>query len=116
MPARIVLCLCPFILLSLGVQPAGAEEVSSAAMEQGYAKEVSPLITTYCQKCHSAERTEAEIDLAAIATWADVRKQPETWQKVAQMLETNQMPPKDERQPKGAERKKLEDSSIYSNR
>ncbi|MBC7856976.1 MAG: DUF1592 domain-containing protein [Pirellulaceae bacterium] len=86
-----------------------AAEPEAKGLERAYGGEIRPLIVSYCQKCHSGDRIEADIDLATIGTWAEVRKQPETWQKVGQMLESGQMPPKDERQPTAAERKKLED-------
>ena len=81
-----------------------AAEPDAKELEKNYGGEVRPLIVSYCQKCHSGDRIEADVDLAAIGTWADVRKHPETWQKVAAMLESGQMPPKDEPQPKAAER------------
>ncbi len=85
-----------------------AAEPEAKELEKSYPAEIRPLIVSYCQKCHSGDRIEADVDLRAIGTWADVRKHPETWQKVAAMLESGQMPPKDEPQLKGAEREKLE--------
>ena len=55
-------------------------------------------------ECHSAERTEADIDLVSFATLADIRKHPQVWQKVGEMLDSGQMPPKDAKQPTDAER------------
>ncbi len=62
----------------------------------------------YCQSCHSGKHPEAEIDLKHFATLDDVRKSPRVWQKVLEMLDSGQMPPKDEKQPSGAERTKLQ--------
>src|SRR5262245_16356093 len=62
-------------------------------IESAYTAEIRSLVTRYCQECHSEDRTEAEIDLAALKTFADVRKQPTTWVKVREMLESGQMPP-----------------------
>jgi hypothetical protein len=72
-----------------------------------YAKEIRPIITRHCEKCHSPELSEAEIDLTTFPSLADVRKHPETWQKVGEMLETRQMPPKDAPQPNDADRARL---------
>src|SRR6185436_13004449 len=103
-----VLRLMVLALLVAAQRRAGADEPEAKMLEKGYGGEIRPLIVSYCQKCHSGDRIEADVDLGAIGTWTDVRKHPETWQKVAAMLESGQMPPKDERQPKGAEREKLE--------
>ena len=72
-----------------------------------YAKEIRPLITRHCEKCHSPELSEAEIDLTAFPALTEIRKHPETWQKVGEMLETRQMPPKDAPQPSDADRVRL---------
>jgi len=103
-----VLWLMVLALLVAAHRPVDADEPEARMLEKGYGGEIRPLIVSYCQKCHSGDRIEADVDLGAIGSWADVRKHPETWQKVAAMLESGQMPPKDERQPKAAEREKLE--------
>ena len=102
--------LVPSLLASLLLAraPAGADEPDVTALEKTYGGEIRPLVVSYCQKCHSADHTEAEIDLGAFAAWADVRKHPQTWQKVGQMLDSGQMPPKEARQPTEAERSKLQ--------
>src|SRR5436190_6848267 len=99
------------MLLSLFVIPqrhCAADEPELKSLETNFGSEVRPLLAGFCLKCHSGDRIEADIDLGLIKTWADVRKHPETWQKVAAMLESGQMPPKDEKQPSAAEKEKLE--------
>src|SRR4051795_8889356 len=89
----------------MGTQPFAPRPATAAddrdvpALERAYGPEIRPLLERYCYKCHSEKRTEADIDLAEFATWADVRKHPQTWQKVGEMLESGQMPPKEARQP-----------------
>lgn len=99
------------MLLGLFVVPnwnCAAEEPAAKALETSFGSDVQPLVTNYCHKCHSGDRLEADIDLGAIKSWAEVRKHPEIWQKVATMLDSGQMPPKDEKQPSAAEKEKLE--------
>src|SRR5258708_890011 len=96
---RIVLALLALALIALSLPVAEADEPEMKELEKAYATEIRPLVARYCQKCHSEERTEAEIDLASLATWADVRKHAATWQKAGEMLESGQMPPKASRQP-----------------
>lgn len=96
------------VLLALICQLAAGAEPEAKDLEKNYGGEIRPLLATYCLKCHSGDLIEAEVDLGAIGTFADVRKHPETWQKVGQMLDTAQMPPKDEKQLAPAEKAKLE--------
>jgi len=72
-----------------------------------YAKDVRPLLTQYCHKCHSDKRTEADVNLAQFASLADAQKATRVWLKVSEMLETVQMPPKSAKQPSEDERAKL---------
>ena len=78
----------------------------SGAIE--YRNQIRPLVERYCNECHSGETTEADIDLGAFATHADVRRQVDVWLKVRTMLDSRQMPPKDSRQPTEDERKLLQ--------
>src|SRR5262245_8485946 len=96
-------------LLAIGAilfahQLAWADEPEFVALEKFYATDVRPLVMKYCQNCHSAKQAEAEINLVAFATLADVRKHPQTWMKVREMLESGQMPPEEAKQPAEAER------------
>jgi hypothetical protein len=70
-------------------------EPSAETVEASYTKEIRPLLQRHCSACHSEKRAEAEIDLDQFATYADVRRSPRTWQKVLEMLDSGQMPPKD---------------------
>ena len=63
-----------------------------------------PVVIRLCGECHSKDRAEAEIDLTVFATLPDVRRQIPVWQKVAEMLDGGQMPPKEATQPTDTER------------
>jgi len=77
-------------------------------LAQAYRPNIEPLLDRYCHKCHSGAEAEAEIDLAAFATMADVRREPEVWVKVREMLDSHQMPPKEKKQPTDGERAQLQ--------
>lgn len=79
---------------------------SSYAIE--YRNQIRPLVERYCNDCHSGDTTEADIDLGAFATHADLRRQLDVWLKVRTMLDSRQMPPKDSRQPTDDQRKRLQ--------
>ncbi len=85
---------------------AADDSQSSGAIE--YRNQIRPLVERYCNDCHSGETTEADIDLGAFATHADVRRQVDVWLKVRTMLDSRQMPPKDSRQPTDDQRKLLQ--------
>lgn len=98
---------CAAIVAILSTQPALAAPPDVQRLEEQYQPTIRPLLARYCDECHNRETAEAEVDLTAFATWADVRKQPETWLKVREMLTSGQMPPKDSPQPTAAEREQL---------
>lgn len=75
--------------------------------QSAYTSDVQPVVKRFCVKCHSSELAEAEINLADDKTIDDVRRHPEVWVKVGEMLDSGQMPPKDAPQPSDDERKKL---------
>ena len=68
---------------------------------------IRPLLKKLCFECHSGKKIEAEIDLAKFVRVSDIDKAPRLWQKVREMLDSGQMPPKDSRQPSDPERKRL---------
>lgn len=89
---------------------ARAEDPKPEALAARYEREIQPLVAKYCHDCHSAETTtEADLDLDRFANLADIRKAPREWQKVREMLDNGQMPPKDAPQPPDAERRRLAD-------
>ncbi|HTI51635.1 MAG TPA: DUF1587 domain-containing protein, partial [Planctomycetaceae bacterium] len=86
---------------------AAANEHGQDAAAREYLEKIRPLLKTYCQKCHSEKQSEAEINLELFGTLADVKKHPRVWQKVGEMLESGQMPPKEARQPTDEQRAAL---------
>jgi hypothetical protein len=89
------------------VGPSVAEEANFADLEKAFVPQVTPLVTKYCRECHSPDLAEADLDLTRFATFAVVRKAPQVWQKIGEMLEGGQMPPIDSPQPSDDERKQL---------
>jgi hypothetical protein len=112
-------CALAAIWLAVGerthAEPAAKDAAASAAspaerltaLGADYPKSIRPLLKKYCLDCHSTEQKEGELDLEQHATFADVRRLASAWQKVAEMLDHNEMPPKDADQPSADERKLL---------
>jgi hypothetical protein len=87
---------------------ATTDDLDIKSLEQTYQPDIRPLLAHYCHKCHAEDRTEADIDFTQFPTWAEVRKHPQIWQKVGEMLDSGQMPPKKAQQPSDAERTRLQ--------
>jgi uncharacterized membrane protein len=105
--------LVPSILTCLLIIVHGtahATEPNETALAGAYRSEIRPLMERYCHDCHGEGATvlEGDINLAAIGDWAAATKQPRTWQKVAEMLGNELMPPQDAEQPTEAERSQLQ--------
>ena len=60
---------------SAGLAPLSGAEPDPKGLEQAYPKEIRPLVVRLCQKCHSTELPEADIDLEQfLACQADPSK------------------------------------------
>ncbi len=102
-----------FKVLAMGViagalidaPPIFAEEVDALdSLEQQFDQEIKPFLAQYCAECHSPDRDEAEIDLTAFASVANVRARVDIWQRVNDVFHSQQMPPKDSPQPTDRDR------------
>jgi hypothetical protein len=100
-------CALAGVAVLLLRQSAQAQEQAWTSLAENYAKRIRPLLESYCQRCHGENRQEADINLGAFAKLADVRKTPRVWQKILEMLDTEQMPPPKAKQPDAAEREQL---------
>ena len=105
------LVLLLLVLLRLGLKPeatsSAAEPVSFDAIAKDYAGAIHPLLTKLCITCHSTDEQAGELDLERFTDIQNVRRAPRVWQKVAEMLDNGEMPPKKSKQPSEGERKKL---------
>ena len=88
-------------------QPRGADVESFDTLGRQYARETRPILARYCLGCHSTAKKEGELDLERFGTLTDARRSPKAWQKVAEMLDNGEMPPKDAKQPPAETRKQL---------
>jgi hypothetical protein len=89
------------------LSPALANELGDLSAQ--YEKEVLPLAQKFCHECHSQDAQEGDLDLARFKAIVDVRRSPEVFKKVADMLDAGEMPPKDAAQPSPDERRRLRD-------
>ena len=101
------LLLGAIVLVSQPVR--AADDLAVKALGATYQSEILPLVTRYCQECHSPQLMEADVDLTIFTDIGAIRKHSRTWQKAGEMLDSAQMPPRDALQPTSAERKKLQE-------
>lgn len=105
--AFLPLAVLGLILFAVGSPPVPVVAADASADE--YVKTVRPLIAKYCHECHDSNKPEADLDLSKFATLADVKKATKVWQKVGDMIDGGQMPPKDAAaKPTAEERKTLQ--------
>jgi Protein of unknown function (DUF1592)/Protein of unknown function (DUF1588)/Protein of unknown function (DUF1587)/Protein of unknown function (DUF1585)/Protein of unknown function (DUF1595)/Cytochrome C oxidase, cbb3-type, subunit III len=102
------------IATMLGFLPAHAavstdDAAPFEAIAKDYDLKVRPLLKQYCLKCHSTELQEGELDLERFAKLEQVRRDPRAWQKVVEMIDNGEMPPKKKPQPSDTERKQIRD-------
>ncbi len=72
-----------------------------------YEKDIRPLLTEYCLKCHSTEKHKGDLDLEQFSSVNEVKKHPKIWQTVVEQLSLGEMPPKDKPQPSTTQREQL---------
>ncbi|HEX8297417.1 MAG TPA: DUF1592 domain-containing protein [Chthoniobacteraceae bacterium] len=90
-------CLTFILILSLLAavsREARAGEEIVAQLDAAFSKTVQPFLENYCVKCHGGARTEAEFDLTAYESRADVLKDGRRWGLVLEQLEDKEMPPR----------------------
>jgi hypothetical protein len=107
-PSPLSVLLSSLALTALLLAGAGAADIESfPALADQYANQTRPILVGFCTECHSAASPEGELDLERFADLAEVRRAPRVWQKVAEMLDNGEMPPKTAEQPSADQRKLL---------
>ncbi|MFV1968051.1 MAG: DUF1592 domain-containing protein [Pirellulaceae bacterium] len=74
-----------------------------------YTKQVVPLLSKYCSKCHGIHREEGELALHLFPNVESVMDHRERWGEISEMIDFGAMPPEDEPQPKPEERQLIVD-------
>ena len=94
------------VLLFIGLL---ANHSRSAEPQDRFSRDVYPLLAKYCLDCHGTTVAEAEIDLTVYDKDAasELKQHPELWQRIEEVVKTDQMPPKDAPQPSASENQQL---------
>jgi hypothetical protein len=107
MVARRAMILLPWLGLFASPASATAEGPPATAEASKGFEAVLPVVKRYCLECHSAEEQEGDLDLERFTTLDHARNAPRVWQRVAEVLDKGEMPPKEARQPVDEERARL---------
>ena len=83
------------ILLNLASLPALAADASMPESQR-------PFLTTYCIKCHNAEKHKGKLRLDDISFAINSIEQADRWQKILNQLNAGDMPPQEAKQPERA--------------
>ena len=105
MKSPILLLASSFLLaLSGGLRAQDSGGSDFAPLQAQYEKSQAAVLQKYCLKCHSTAEKQGELDLEQFHSVADLRGNVVPWQRVVEMLDDGEMPPKDaEFQPTKAE-------------
>ena len=66
-----------------------------AKLQSQYESQQQAAIKTYCLNCHSTAEKQGELDLEQFTSVADMRRNVVPWQRVVEMMDDGEMPPKD---------------------
>ena len=68
-----------------------------------FGKDIKPILQQYCYDCHGLKKTKGKVDLTDYDSWSDLEKNPELIEKLIDVLDKNEMPPEDNKQPSDAQ-------------
>ncbi len=94
-----------FLALPLGGMEQAQKSVPEPKTE--YAETIQPLMKKFCLDCHSTKSKKGSLDLERFTSLDEIRKDLKPWQGLIEILEANEMPPKNKPQPTAEERKTL---------
>lgn len=70
-------------------------------------RNIRGLFSRHCIECHNKDEASGNVDLASDENPRHILRSRMKWQKVVEVLDSGQMPPKDERQPSQEEREQM---------
>lgn len=99
MNARLKILLVAATAFTLnGVQTHAQRPDTFSDLQAQYKKTQQAALQRYCLECHSADEKQGELDLEQFTSVADMRRNVVPWQRVVEMMDDGEMPPKDAKQ------------------
>ena len=68
---------------------------------------IKPLLEQYCFDCHNDKKAKGDVNLLPFAENPQLAENRKMWEKVAELMESREMPPEKKPQPKEEERQKV---------
>jgi hypothetical protein len=96
-------CANHFALLVLAATSLAAADPTTVA----FVRDIKPLLSTYCFKCHGAEKQKGDLNLSTIGNDEAAQHAGKIWRRVLDKLRVREMPPEDAPQPTAAEWERL---------
>src|SRR5438876_11689339 len=91
--------------LRVALVASGCLLLSAQTPSAEFARAARPFIQKNCQSCHNTNLPSGSVDLQQmLAAPSSLAEQHDTWEKVAYVLRSGQMPPKTAPQPSNADR------------
>jgi cytochrome c553 len=88
--------------------PAALAASDTAPIAAAFDKDIKPLLSTYCYKCHGTEKQKGDIDFSIYAKGAAALGARKVWKLTSERLTAKEMPPeKEKQQPSDDERLKI---------
>ena len=81
------------ILLAIAVLPALAQAADRTALASTYDKDIKPLLSTYCYKCHGPDKQKADINFSLYADGDAAMHVHKVWKLCLEKMEAQEMPP-----------------------
>ena len=97
------------VLIAHAVEGTADEAEPPKFAPDAYTKQVAPLLSKYCSKCHGIHREEAGLALHLYPNVESVLDNREMWGVISEMIDFGAMPPEDEPQPSAEERQLITD-------
>ncbi len=96
------------LLAALCALPAALAAADRAALATSFDKEIKPLLSTYCYKCHGPDKQKGEVNLSLYRDGEAAMQTHKVWKLCLEKLDGNEMPPeKEEKRPSDAERGRI---------
>jgi len=93
------------IVTILSLPPLASVRAEDPAPAFGsYQEQVAPLLAKYCLACHNPDKAKGELNLAKYSDDDAVTADRKTWERVAEFIETAEMPPSGKPHPTDEER------------
>ena len=89
------LCSTCYLLFIPAILCAQNDPAEFSRLQTEYEKAQATALKSYCLGCHSTAEKQGELDLEQFHSVADMRRNVIPWQRVVEMMDDGEMPPKD---------------------